>query len=146
MKGALPLILVCWPQIIIISFILMITGVFTSNTTVLYGQELVKFVRLEIFEGEIPRAKQEDVKGCIENEGLEWLANFNTKKKLFANIIPWEKKAHNSLRAKLDIAIIQILDNDPRGKVLFREYYDEIEVESHKEWVRELGDRLGIEL
>ena len=53
----------------------------------------------------------------------------------------------NSPRAKLDVALIVLRTDSDKGKYLMQEYYDKIEIRNgHKEYIKSLADRLGVEL
>jgi len=90
------------------------------------------------------KSAQEIIQG-LKSHGIQWLDTFESREKIIKN---WGKMADsNSPRAKLDVALI-VLQTDPeKGRYLMQDYYDKIEIRNgHKEYVKGLADRLGVEL
>jgi len=88
----------------------------------------------------------EEIINGIETKGLDWFSGVETKEKIINNYghLPYRK----SRRAKLDIALIVWFENKDKGSKLFKNYYDNIQPSksSHKEYVRNLAEKLNIEL
>jgi hypothetical protein len=81
----------------------------------------------------------------LKSNGIQWLDTFESRDKIIEN---WGNMADsNSPRAKLDVALIVHRTDSDKGKYLMQEYYDKIEIRNgHKEYVKSLADRLGVEL
>lgn len=86
----------------------------------------------------------EIIKG-LKSNGILWLDTFDSREKIIKS---WGNMADsNSPRAKLDVALIVLRTDSDKGKYLMQEYYDKIEIRNgHKEYVKSLADRLGVEL
>jgi hypothetical protein len=81
----------------------------------------------------------------LKSKGIQWLDTFESREKIIKN---WGNMADsNSPRAKLDVALIVLRTDSDKGKYLMQEYYDKIEIRNgHKEYIKSLADRLGVEL
>ena len=81
----------------------------------------------------------------LKSNGIQWLDRFESREKIINN---WGNLADsNSPRAKLDVALIVLRTDLDKGKYLMQEYYDKIENRNgHKEYVKILANRLGVEL
>lgn len=80
----------------------------------------------------------------LNSHGLDWLDNFDNRDKICKNLGTYEG---GSPRAKLDVALIELHRDRTKAEKLFQEYYDNIEIKNgHKEYVKALADRLGINL
>ncbi len=80
----------------------------------------------------------------LNSYGLDWLGNFDSRDKICKNLGTYEG---GSPRAKLDVALIELQRDRTKAEKLFRDYYDNIEIKNgHKEYVKALGERLGVNL
>lgn len=81
----------------------------------------------------------------LDAHGLLWLNSFDTREKICKS---WGAIEGSSLRAKLDVALITIQKDKEKGKKLLQDYYDRIEDSdnSHKKYVKEFSQKLGIEI
>ena len=80
----------------------------------------------------------------LSSHGLDWLGNFENKDKICKNLGNLEG---SSPRAKLDVALIELHRDRTKAEKLFQDYYDNIEIKNgHKEYVKELANRLGVNL
>jgi len=80
----------------------------------------------------------------LETKGFEWFAGVETKEKIISN------NGHSSYcfsgSAKLDTALIVWFDDKEKGAELFKEYYENIQLTPHKDYVRDMAKKLKIEL
>lgn len=80
----------------------------------------------------------------LNSHGLQWFDTFESREKICKN---WGVIEGSSARAKLDVALIVLQWDSEKGRNLMQDYYDNIEIRNgHKEYVKGLADRLGIEL
>ncbi|MGE5354704.1 MAG: DUF4304 domain-containing protein [Deltaproteobacteria bacterium] len=86
-----------------------------------------------------------DIIQGLKSNGIQWLDTFESREKIIKN---WGNMADsNSPRAKLDVVLIVLRTDSDKGKYLMQEYYDKIKIRNgHKEYVKSLADRLGVEL
>lgn len=84
----------------------------------------------------------EEIIEGLESKGLPWLDQYNTREKICLT--------YNSTierRADLDVAIITFLKDPKKGTALFRAYYGREHLNKfHNEHVKEVADRLGVDL
>ncbi len=80
----------------------------------------------------------------LNSHGIEWLDIFENRDKICNN---WGNVESSSRRAKLDVALIELHRDRTNAEKLFQDYYDDIEIKNgHKEYVKGLADRLGVNL
>jgi hypothetical protein len=80
----------------------------------------------------------------LDSHGIQWLDIFENRDKICHN---WGNVEGSSRRAKLDVALIELHRDRTKAEKLFQEYYDNIEIKNgHKEYVKALADRLGVNL
>ncbi|MFM2225262.1 MAG: hypothetical protein RJA07_1464 [Bacteroidota bacterium] len=79
----------------------------------------------------------------LNSHGLQWLETFENRDKICRN---WGVIEGSSVRAKLDVALIILQSDKQKGRKLIQDYYNNIESNGHKEYVKELADRLGVKL
>jgi hypothetical protein len=80
----------------------------------------------------------------LNSHGILWLDNFENRDKIGEN---WGNIEDSAKRAKLDVALIVFHRDKEKGATLIQEYYNSIENHrGHKEYVRELAGRLGLEI
>jgi len=105
------------------------------------GEDVWWELKQSYLKDQIDRIKQ-----LLNDVGLKWLEQLNSREKIYQN---WEQVSQNfnlSAPAKLNIATIQILNNIESGKILYKEYYQNVEMENHKKWLREEAKILNVEL
>jgi hypothetical protein len=89
------------------------------------------------------KTAKEVVEG-LNSHGIEWLDIFENRDKICNN---WGKVESSSRRAKLDVALIELHRDRTKAEKLFQDYYDDIEIKNgHKEYVKGLADRVGVNL
>lgn len=80
----------------------------------------------------------------LRSHGLYWLDNFENRDKICKNLLTY---GGGSPRAKLDVALIELHRDRKKAEKLFQDYYDNIEIKNgHKEYVKGLADRIGVDL
>jgi Domain of unknown function (DUF4304) len=92
----------------------------------------------------IENTAKEIIEG-IRVKGIEWLSALETREEIINN---WVNMADsNSPRAKLDVAIIALTLDREKGSKLIKDYYHKIKSKSpHKDYVKELAEKLGVKL
>ena len=89
------------------------------------------------------KTSQEIISG-LKSEGIPWLNLFETRTKICEN---WGVIEGSSVRANLDVGLIELKLDTEKGSKLIQEYYNSITSHNgHKEYVFELASQLGIEL
>jgi hypothetical protein len=79
----------------------------------------------------------------LSKYGLDWLHNFENRDKICENL----SIKGGYPRAKLDVALIELHRDKSKAEKLFQNYYNNIEIKNgHKEFVKGLADRLGVNL
>ncbi len=80
----------------------------------------------------------------LSSHGLYWLDNFENREKICNNLGTFEG---GSPRAKLDVALIELKRDRVKAEKLIQDYYSRIEIKNgHKDYVKNLADRLGVTL
>ena len=80
----------------------------------------------------------------LKSHGLQWFDTFESRDKICEN---WGIVEGSSRRAKLDVALITFYRDREKGSELIQEYYDNIQNHNgHKEYVKELANRLGVKI
>ena len=81
----------------------------------------------------------------LKSHGLRWFDTFENRDKICEN---WGVVEGSALRAKLDVALIIFHRDREKGSKLIQEYYDKMQhnYSNHKEYVKELADRLGVKI
>ena len=105
------------------------------------GEDIWWELKQSYLEEQIERIKQ-----LLNDVGLKWLEQLNSRENIYQN---WECISQNfklSNTAKLNIATIQILNNIESGKELYKEYYQNVEMENHKNWLRKEAKILKVQL
>ncbi len=82
----------------------------------------------------------------LENNALKFLNQLNSRLKIYSNWEPISQLYQLSNTAKLQIAIIKLLNGDSEGKQLYIEYYNTVENENHKEWLLKEAKKLNIQI
>lgn len=82
----------------------------------------------------------------VNDKALGFFEKLNSREKIYKN---WEDTAqlfNLSISAKLTIATIKLLNNDKSGEKLFKEYYNNVALDQHKEWLQKEAIRLKVKL
>jgi len=80
----------------------------------------------------------------LKSHGIQWFDTFENRDKICRN---WGIVEDSSLRAKLDVALIVFYKDREKGSELIQNYYDNIHNHNgHKKYVKELADKLDVEL
>lgn len=98
------------------------------------------------FDGNLDYITDEIVLG-LNTIGFEYFELYNTREKFIKN---YGRFGDAPPRAKLDVALVVLHANRSDGEKLFQEYFDQIDGNkghpSHKEYVQELAEKLGVVL
>ncbi|HEY1195077.1 DUF4304 domain-containing protein [Flavobacterium sp.] len=96
-----------------------------------------------IIKGDDSITTKEIIDG-LNSHGLGWLDQFETRDKICKNLETYKGTLG---RVKLDVAIIELYRDRIKGEKLFQDYYDNIDIKrTHKKYVKELANRLGVNL
>lgn len=98
------------------------------------------------FEGNLDATTDEIVLG-LNTIGFEYFELYDTREKFINNYGRFDDAMP---RAKLDVALVVMHADRPAGEKLFQEYFDQIDGKkghpSHKKYVQELAEKLGVVL